>query len=154
MGLLWALVLVAGLQAQTPVVDSWERLGAGNQGWVLVGDPVTRGAGWGPGIALTCGTAGVEFRAYFGPFPSDGRPVQLAVRLPDGRIERAGPVLRGGRATGFHDPELLGGPDARRIADAALVRGALVSNGYFSFYNGVSEASNRQVRGYVLACGG
>ena len=79
-------------------------------------------------------------------------PVQLAVRSPDGAVERFGAVLAGGPEAGFHSPQLRDPHDAQRFVTVALQPGALISNGYRSFWNRASEQRNQQVRDEFLAC--
>ena len=59
------------------------------------------------GLAAICATGGprsVEATAFFGGFPHDRRPVQLAVRTAEGTVHRFGPVVSGGPASGIHSP--------------------------------------------------
>lgn len=102
------------------------------------------------GLAATCGPR-LEVTVHFGGYPADGRPVQLAIRGADGRIHRFGPVESGGPAAGFHSPRVRGA-DAARFVDAALRTGALVSNGFRSFFNEAPRSRNLQVRTELLGC--
>ena len=107
------------------------------------------------GLAVLCalhGPADFEATAFFGAFPGAHRPVQLAVRSQNGAVERFGAVLRGGPEAGFHSPQLRDPHDAQRFAAAALQPGALISNGYRSFWNRASAQRNQQVREEFLAC--
>lgn len=107
------------------------------------------------GMALICDRSdnrNVMIDVYFGGFPRDRRPVQLAVRTADGAVERFGPVLRGGRESGFHSPRLVDGDEIRRFIRVALSPDALVSNGYRSFWNRVAENRNSEVREAFTAC--
>ena len=107
------------------------------------------------GLAVLCaihGPADFEATAFFGAFPGAHRPVQLAVRSPAGAVERFGAVLAGGPEAGFHSPQLRDPHDAQRFVTAALQPGALISNGYRSFWNRASEQRNQQVRDEFLAC--
>lgn len=107
------------------------------------------------GLALVCAEgSGDETRAvaFFGGFPADHRPVQLAVRSADGRVERFGPVVSGGPESGFHSPRIVRSGELQRFVKVALRAGALVSNGYRSFWNRVPEERNRQVREAFSAC--
>lgn len=92
-----------------------------------------------------------EVTAFFGQFPPDGRPVQLAVRSPDGTVERFGPAVRGAPGA-MHSPAVAHPRDAERFALAALLPGAVISNGYESFRNRAGEARNREARETLLAC--
>ena len=107
------------------------------------------------GLAAVCATEGprrVDVTAFFGGFPHDRRPVQLAVRTAEGTVERFGPVVSGGREAGFHSPKIVDPAEAARFAGAAFRPGSLVSNGYRSFWNRAGEARNRAVREALLAC--
>ena len=92
---------------------------------------------------------------FLGAFPPAGTPVQLAVRSPNGRVERFGAIIHnhgGPRRAGFHNPRLSNQEESRRFLDAVLESGALVSNGYNSFWNRVSPARNREVRETTRQC--
>ena len=107
------------------------------------------------GLAAICATGGprsVEATAFFGGFPHDRRPVQLAVRTAEGTVHRFGPVVSGGPASGIHSPRITDPADVERLADAVFRPGSLVSNGYRSFRNRAGEARNRAVREAFLAC--
>lgn len=107
------------------------------------------------GLAVRCarrGPADIEATAFFGAFPGAHHPVQLAVRRPDGTGERFGAVLAGGPEAGFHSPQLRDPHDVERFVTVALQPGALISNGYRSFWNRTSAQRNQQVREEFLAC--
>ncbi len=107
------------------------------------------------GLALACRPeepAHAEATAYFGGFPEDRRPVQLAVRGAEGTVERFGRAVSGGPESGFHSPQVTDPRDLARFVSAVLRPGALVSNGYRSFWNRVSEARNAEVRAQMLGC--
>ncbi len=107
------------------------------------------------GLAVRCamhGPAEMEATAFFGGFPGAHHPVQLAVRRPDGTGERFGARVAGGPEAGFHSPQLRDPHDAERFVTAALQPGALISNGYRSFWNRASAPRNQQVREEFLAC--
>ena len=107
------------------------------------------------GLAVLCallGPAEIEVTAFFGTFPGAARPVQLATRGPDGRVEHFGPVVRTGPESGFHSPQLRDPHDAERFVTVALQPGALISNGYRSFWNRASAQRNQQVREEFMAC--
>ena len=107
------------------------------------------------GLAVLCamhGSAEIQATAFFGTFPGAHRPVQLAVRGPGGTVERFGAVVAGGPEAGFHSPQLRVSHDAQRFVTAALQPGALVSNGYRSFWNRASARRNQQVRDAFVAC--
>ena len=107
------------------------------------------------GLAVLCaidGPAEIEATTFFGAFPGVHRPVQLAVRSPDGTVERFGAVLAGGPEAGFHSPQLRDPHEAERFVTVALQPGALISNGYRSFWNRASARRNQQVRDEFVAC--
>ena len=107
------------------------------------------------GLAAVCATEGprqVEATAFFGEFPRDRRPAQLAVRIADGTVLRFGPVVRGGSEAGFHSSRITDAAGAARFADVAVRPGSLVSNGHRSFRNRSGEARNRAVGEAFLAC--
>ena len=107
------------------------------------------------GLAVLCarqGPAEIQATAFFGTFPGAHRPVQLAVRGPDGTVEHFGPVVRAGPESGFHSPQLRDPHDAQRFVTVALQHGALISNGYRSFWNRASAPRNQQVREEFVAC--
>ncbi len=89
----------------------------------------------------------------FGGFP-DGRLVQTAVRAPDGKVARFGPVVRGRRDAGFHSPEVTEVEDVRRLLVFAFAEGALLSNGHNSVWNRIPETRNADARRRLKACGG
>ena len=67
---------------------------------------------------------------------------------------RFGPVIAAGPESGFHSPQLRDPHEAVRLVSVALQPGALISNGYRSFWNRARAARNWQVRGEFLACVG
>ena len=103
------------------------------------------------GFAAICENGRVRARMHFGGFPP-GKPVQAAIRDPQGRILRLGPVVLAGPRSGFHDPLVDDDGLARRAADAAFRNGALVSNGHNSLWNRVPEADNAAARRRILEC--
>lgn len=107
------------------------------------------------GMTLICRAeepADAEATVYFGGFPEDRRPVQLAVRTAEGTVERFGAVVSGGPESGFHSPQVSSLRDLARFVGAALRPGALVSNGYRSFWNRATAARNAEVRAWMLGC--
>ena len=94
--------------------------------------------------AARIGFACENGRVFGGFLP--GKPVQAAVRDPQGRILRLGPVVLAGPRSGFHDPLVDDDGLARRAADAAFRNSALVSNGRNSLWNRVPEADNAAAR--------
>ena len=149
-----AVTLGASAQrVPTPEIVDWEYLDHGEFGatWLLVAEDAG-GPDWWPGMAVTCSVGVLGMWAFFGPYPADGSPVQLAVRTPDGRVERHGPVTAGGPDTGFHDPAVETRTDILRMLAAAAVTDSLVSNGHYSFWNRASPLDNQQVRLFAQAC--
>ena len=152
-GLLCLPAISLATQRTTPVLGAFEHIEdpSGSTLHILV-EP-DRGGGWRLGIAFQCRGRGQTLAAAFlGPFPPDRRPVQLAVRTPDGTIERFGDVLSGGPESGFNDTYIEEAADQRRFARAALQQQALVSNGYNSFWNGAPAEANRQVLAELTRC--
>ena len=138
----------------TPEITRIEPLGApGARAWVMRGE--LEGTGHYVGLGIVCreeAPGGVEVTAYFSSFPGKEHPVQLAVRSAGGRGESFGPVVAAGPESGFHSPRLTDPDEAERFLRLALEPGSLVSNGYRSFWNRVSEARNREVLTAFLAC--
>lgn len=158
-----AVVLIAGAWAgagqaeelwPTPEIATILELGEGDElGYGMRGELGRTGQF--VGMALICSIKGVykvEAIASFLGFPEDRRPLQLAVRGEDGAIERFGPVVSAGPESGFHSPRMVEAGEVARFVNAALRPGALVSNGYRSFWNRVSERRNEAVREAFLAC--
>ena len=143
---------LSAFQIETPRLRQWTDASRGGAAaWLLVGDQLA--SGWVPGMAAVCVPGqGPQLRAYFGSFPGTHRPVQFAVRQPDGAIERHGPVLRAGPESGFHDPLVVDRAAVLRMAAAAFQRGSLVSNGFNSFFNEASAAQNRQALLVLQRC--
>ena len=107
------------------------------------------------GLAFLCNADkpyASKVTAYFGPFPTDARPVQLAVRNRHGKIERFGPAVRGTPRSGFHSPRVTQPADLRRLTEIALQPGSLISNGYTSFWNRVPANANHELRHEFLRC--
>ena len=108
------------------------------------------------GFAVSCERASGKLEALmsFGSVPLD-RSVQAAAGVPGGRVERFGPVVRGGGpAAGFHDPRVVGREDVLRFIDAAFAPGSLVSNGHNSIWNRVGARENREARTALRRCAG
>lgn len=128
-----------------PGVAAWAMKGALGDSGITVG------------LAAVCAKEGprrVEATAFFSGFPGDRRPVQLAVRIGEGTVERFGPVVSGGPGSGFHSPRIVDPVTAARFARAAVRPGSLISNGYRSFRNRAGEARNRAVLEAFIACSG
>ena len=107
------------------------------------------------GLALQCwpdGSQPPQVHVYFGAFPSDRRPVQLAVRTNDGREAHFGQAVRGGPDSGFHSPTLSALGDAEHFLQLALRPGSLVSNGHNAFWNRIGEGDNEAALDAFLSC--
>ncbi len=152
--LLCVMALPAAGQLPTPEIRSIEEVsGPAGRVYLLRGELGGSGSGFYVGFAAICVAAGsLELTVHLSGFPPDYRPVQLVVRAPDGRTHRFGPVVRGGPEHGFHSPQLVDPADQLRFLEVALRSGALVSNGYNSFWNRVGSARNRQVRDVLVRC--
>ncbi len=159
------LALSCGLSAAahaqrvaTPEARSFAiRVDDGDYLTIAVAEPLT-GDDSGPriGFAVQCERASGQVEAYlsFGTVPA-GKAVQAAAGHSDGPVERFGPVARGGGpAAGFHAPVIADKADVLRFVDAALVTGALVSNGHNSVWNRISEPENREARTALRRCAG
>ncbi len=107
----------------------------------------------GVGFTIRCVRAGglLEGSMAFGFFPP-GKRLQAAVRSPSGRVERFGPVVVGGAASGFHVPVIEGKSEVLRLMNAAMTHGALVSNGHNSVWNRVGEGKNAAARKALMDC--
>ena len=142
----------AEAQQPTPVIERFEQLDMQEAtGWLLLG--TDSGTGWVPGMAVLCEHGrGPRMDASLGPFPLTRRPVQFAIRTPDGAVERYGPVMTAGPESGFHDPQITNRAEVLRMARAALQLGSLISNGYNSFWNQASAAANRTAYQTLAAC--
>jgi len=168
----WRRCWVAVLAVGAGIVAAWISAGHADESWPTPeiatilelgeGDELAYGmrgelgrTGHFVGLALICSTKGVynvEAIASFLGFPEDRRPLQLAVRGEDGTIDRFGPVVSAGPKAGFHSPRMVEAGEVTRFVNAALRPGALVSNGYRSFWNRVSARRNEVVREAFLAC--
>jgi len=121
--------------------------------WVLrgfIGDK-----GHAIGFALDCADPTPVVYAHFGSFPTDRRPVQMAVRTRDGSVEVFGARVIGGAGprSGFHAPQLTDPEDIVRFLAAAFQPGALISNGYRSVWNRVGPDRLGQVEDRIAeAC--
>lgn len=113
------------------------------------------GTNEGLGFVIGCAwaTGVLEGSLAFGFFPP-GKRVQASVRAPSGRVERFGPVVVRGRASGFHVPEVAGRSEVLRLMNAAMDDGALISNGHNSIWNRVGKRKNREAREELMACAG
>ena len=142
-------------RARTPEATSFE-VWVDDAEHLVIGIVETApGTDEGVGFAIRCvrATGVLEGMLAFGFFPP-GKRVQAAVRVPSGRVERFGPVVVGGRASGFHVPEVSGRSEVLRLMNAAMVEGALISNGHNSVWNRIDRGSNREARRVLLKCAG
>ena len=137
---------------ETPSVTGIEEI-TGMEGQVAVMRTPMADGGYHIGIAASCEEQGAVITVSMGPFPADYRPVQLAVRTVEGDTERFGPVLQLGIEHGFHSPRLEEESEIDRFLGAALQPGALVSNGFYSFFNRAGEAAAAAFREVVAGCG-
>ena len=143
---------------KTPEARSFAiRIDDGTALTIGVAEPLPgAGAGLRIGFAVSCERATGKLAAFmsFGSVPLDRR-VQAAAGVPGGRVERFGPVVRGGGpAAGFHSPRVTGRADVLRFIDAAFQPGALVSNGHNSVWNRVGARENREARAALRRCAG
>ena len=147
-----ASLLPAGAAAQLPTPEV-RRIEAVDGGY-LMRAPFPGGAASDYLAAVfACAENGsLDVGAFFGGFPPDRRPVQLAVRTADGRVHRFGAVVSGGPESGFHSPLIEDRAEALRFASAALTPGALVSNGFRSFWNRAPRSDNAAALTYARNC--
>ena len=152
----FVLALGAAAAAQqwpTPEIRLIEEVEAnGQRAYVMRGELGNTGEHL--GLLTVCNNGQLEVTVFFGSFPPRGTPVQLAVRTVGGNVQRFGPVVRGsGPRSGFHGPQITAPREIARFLDNALVTGALVSNGYRSFWNRLSPAQNRDALARIRSCG-
>ena len=95
----------------------------------------------------------VLVRFSFGAYPA-GKPVQAAVKHPDGRVVTIGGVEAGSPATGFHSPQTGDRGEVLGLLEFLFAHGALVSNGHNSIWNRVPEEKNREAAASIRACAG
>ena len=141
----------ANHQTETPTIEGVEEFeNEGNTTAVMRVQP--EGLDWYMGMSATCQEAGAVLNVFLGPFPGTDLPVQLAVRGPDERTEHFGDILQGGPEHGFHSPILNDDDDIERFIELALQTGALISNGYNSFFNQADEDANAEFREALAEC--
>ena len=151
-----AMSLAAGAEAQrskTPEATGFE-VWVDDAEHLIVGIVETvPGTDEGVGFAILCERASrvLEGSMAFGSFPP-GKRVQASVRAPSGRVERFGPVVVGGRASGFHVPVIDGKADVLRLMKAAMANGALISNGHNSVWNRIGRKRNVEAKTALVAC--
>ena len=110
---------------------------------------------WHIGITVFCNPHSPDnARAdvHFLGFPEDRRPVQLMVAAPNRDIERFGHAVSGGTESGFHTPQIRGRQEVRRFLNAALVRDAIITNGWRVMVNRVNPKENQSIRQHLLDC--
>jgi len=152
------LVLSLGVNAQrarTPEAKSFE-VWVDDAEHLIVGIVETvPGTDEGVGFTIRCERASglLEGAMAFGFFPA-GKRVQASVRSPSGRVERFGPVVVGGRASGVHVPIYEDRQEVLRLMEAVLVDGALISNGHNSVWNRVGKVRNGEARKGLMECAG
>ncbi len=143
---------LAAQQLATPEIREIEELEAnGERIYVMRGELGDTGEHL--GFAAVCSNRQLEVTVFFGSFPARGTPVQLAIRTASGSVERFGPVVRAsGPRSGFHSPQIRNPREVVRFLANALETGALVSNGYRSFWNRVPPAQNRNALSRMRGC--
>ena len=153
-GTTWTEGAVRGpARAATPSVTGVEEMTAEDEeGTAAVMRTPVAGGEYHVGIAAGCDEQGAVVTVSLGAFPADYRPVQLAVRTVDGDTERFGPVLKLGIEHGFHSPRLEDEDEIERFLAGALQRGALISNGFHSFFNEAGEAAAETIREVLAGC--
>ena len=147
----------AAVAAPTPVATEFN-VEVTDEASVVRGFAVDlEGADYRIGMVAVCDrrTGAVTVSLFFGSFPV-AQPVQTAVRTASGRIERFGePVsTQYGSASGFHHPVITDPADAERFIGSAFSAGALISNGYNSFWNRIPPAENDAGRRRLAECAG
>ena len=145
--------LSAGQPVATPRVTELTVLDAGGERALVLSAPMP-GAAWRVGLVSVCRGGQPQILVMLGAFPQVSAALQLAVRLPSGEVERFGPVFRANSSAGFHSPEIVEPPEINRFFAAAFVPGALVSNGYNSFFNDASPEAARRFRDNLAGCAG
>ena len=118
---------------------------------MLLRSPVP-GVNWLVGLAVACEGGSPRIAVELGAFPRRSRVLQLAVRAPDGRVETFGPAFRASAASGFHSPDLEEPTEITRFASVAFEPGALLSNGYQSFFFDASPADAESLRAFLTGC--
>lgn len=73
------------------------------------------------------------------------------MRRADGAIERFGPTFSASVENGFHSPQ-PDGSDLRRFLAAIRGRGALVSNGFNSYFVRSSDADHALRQRFASIC--
>ena len=91
-----------------------------------------------------------EFTLQHSFFPDF--PVQSWVQGTEGRVERLGKRVRGGRTSGFHIYTERRASEITRLSDLLLRTGARAGDGNVAWENTRSEAENEALRGLVDAC--
>ena len=138
-------------QVETPRLTTYETLGDDDDQLIAMREQFP-GTNWNIGMAAACNGGDPTIAVSMGPYPSDRRPTQLAVQTPDGNVERFGPVTEGGPESGFHSPQVTGPEDTQRFVEAATQPGALISNGYNSFFNDAEPADSEPFRQILTDC--
>ena len=103
------------------------------------------GTDWYVGLAALCNDGEPSIRVQLGSFPERTQTLQLAVQAADGSIERFGPAFEADSTSGFHTPEIAGRNEIERFLRSAFTPGALVSNGFNSFFNDAPPAARTAV---------
>lgn len=137
--------------AETPAVTAIEEMTDADRPVAVMRTPMEDGE-YHIGMAASCEEGGPVVTVSMGPFPADYRAVQLAVRTAEGDTERFGPVLRLGVEHGFHSPVLDEQEEIERFLGGALQGGALISNGFYSFFYQAEDADGEAFREVLDNC--
>ena len=136
---------------ETPRLVEVERLATPAGDTMVLRAPVP-GVSWLVGLAVACEGGSPRIAVQLGAFPRRPRVLQLAVRAPNGRVELFGPAFRASAASGFHSPDLEEPTEITRFASAAFEPGALVSNGYQSFFFDAAPADAASLQTFLDGC--
>lgn len=139
-------------QVRTPRLVELETLTTPSGEVLFLRAPVP-GVDWSVGLAVSCVDGAPRIDVELGAFAARSRVFQLAVRAPDGAVETFGPSFRADMRSGFHSPRLEAADDVARFVAAAFRPGALVSNGYNSFFFQAAPNSVALLRAAVADCG-
>ena len=142
----------AAAQAPTPRVSRLEVEGAGDAQILVLRAPLP-GTGSFVGLAFMCAAGNPVLQVQLGFFPPRPTPLQLAVRAADGAVERFGDVFIADASSGIHAPQLVDRAEVRRFLAAAFTPGALISNGYVSFFNDAGPLAGAELGRRLAGCG-
>ena len=147
-----ALLAAPAAQTPTPRVGRLEVEGAGAAQILVLRAPLP---GTEPFVGLAFMYAGGSpvLQVQFGFFPPRPMRLQLAVRAADGAVERFGEVFTADASSGIHAPHLVDRAEVRRFVEAAFTPGALISNGYVSFFNDAGPPAGAEIGRRIADCG-